>query len=211
MEGVAIVQKRGGAGKTTLCHLLAHGAALYKQQAHLMHTDDRAPIRVNGRRYNYYDARQPDDLSALVKNIINHDGLCIIDSGGNRPEFDKWISAYVDLVLIPVTPDSEAVNLALEKMEILQAHGAKQVKYILNQVSNYQNESRRDQREYFDAIPPDLIVGKLGKVAASKLLRDSDKDTFITPPTNVNNLARKMYRIVRNELNGIKHKVEQAA
>lgn len=211
MEGVAVVQKRGGAGKTTLCHLLAHGAALYKKQAHLMHTDDRAPISVNGRRYSYYDARQPDDLSSLVKSIINSDGLCIIDSGGNRPEFDKWVSTYVDLVLIPVTPDSEAVNLALEKMDILKAHGATHVKYILNQVSSYKNEMARDQREYFDKIPSDLVLGKLGKVSASKILRDSDRDRFITPPTNVNNLSRKLYRLVRNELSQIKDGMEQAA
>lgn len=211
MYGVAIVQKRGGVGKTTLCHLLAHGAALYKKQAHLMHTDDREPINVNGRHYNYYDARQPDDLSTLVRNIINNDGICIIDSGGNRPEFDKWISTYVDLVLIPVSPDSESVNLALEKMDILKAEGAKNVKYILNQVSSYKNEKARDKREYFDYIPQELILGKLGKVSASKTLRDPDKKKFITPPTHVNNLSRKMYRIVRSELDRIKHEFDRAA
>ncbi len=84
----------------------------------------RKIINVNARIYNYYDARQPEELFILVRNIINNDG--------NRPEFDKWISTYVDLVLIPVMPNSEAVNLPLEKMDILKEKWAKNMSYILN-------------------------------------------------------------------------------
>jgi hypothetical protein len=45
--------------------------------------------------------------------VVNEDGLCIIDSDGNRPDFDRWIADSVDLVLIPVTPDPEGVVLGL--------------------------------------------------------------------------------------------------
>ena len=211
MKGVAIVGEKGGVGKTTLCHLLALGAYWRKEQAYLMHTDNRDPIRVSGRPYGYYDARDPEKLSTLISSALNEDGLCIIDSGGNRPEFDKWVSQSVDLVIIPVIPDSESVLLGLEQMERLKKYGAENVRFLLNSVSSNQNERLRDDREYFNLIKKDQIIGKIGKVAAVKRLRESDKDKFITPPSNVNNLSRKFYKIVNEELNITRKKERLAA
>lgn len=211
MKGIAIAQEKGGVGKTTLCHLLALGAYWYKQQAYLMHTDNREPITVNGRPYVYHDAREPDRLSKLIDSVINKDGICIVDSGGNRPEFDKWVSQSVDLVVIPVVPDYEAVMLGIRHRENLIRYGAKNVKFLLNGVSSNFNERQRDQREYFDLLFDDDIAGKIGKVAAVKRLRESDSNAFSTPPTNVNNLARKLYKIVNAELIAIECESEIAA
>ena len=66
-----------------------------------MHTDDLIPLTVQGRPYMYYDARKPEALQTLISAALNEDGLCVIDSGGNRPEFDTWIAESVDLVLVP--------------------------------------------------------------------------------------------------------------
>ena len=118
MRGVALTQRKGGSGKTVLSHALALGAAWHNVPAYLMHTDNREPLKVNGRPYMYYDARDPKTLQTLVDEAINADGLCIIDSAGNRPEFDKWIAQYVDLVLIPVMPDPEDVKEALVQMDV---------------------------------------------------------------------------------------------
>jgi cellulose biosynthesis protein BcsQ len=203
MKGVAIVSTKGGVGKTTLSHLLALGGAWKNVPSYLMHTDDRAPIAVNGRPYAYYDARDPQTLSTLMSAIVNDDGLCIIDSGGNRPDFDRWIADSADLVLIPVTPDPEAVDLALEHMTRLSNYRSHNIRFVLNTVSSNKHEKLRDSAEYFNLLPSELIIGEIGRVAAVKRLRETDKTPFVTPPTNVNNLSRKFYNIVSDALQSI--------
>jgi len=135
MKGVALASSKGGTGKTSLSHLLALGAAWNNIPSYLMHTDNREPIRVQGRPYLYYDARTPETLAALVESAVNQDGLCIIDGGGNRPDFDNWIAGAVDMVLIPVSPDQESTALAISDRERMLTAGATDCRYILNNVS----------------------------------------------------------------------------
>lgn len=201
MKGVLIVSTKGGVGKTSLSHLLAIGAAWKNTPAYLMHTDNRDPIAVQGRPYMYYDARDPETLTRLMEAAINQDGLCIIDSGGNRPDFDKWIASSVDLVLIPVTPDPEAVEMALEHMATLEKYEIDNVFFILNMVSSNKNECIRDNAEYFSRLPESKIIGKVGRVAAVKRLRESDTTPFKTPPTNVNNLSKNLFFTIKKALN----------
>jgi len=200
MQGIAIVSTKGGVGKTALSHLLALGAAWANKPAYLMHTDDREPLKVSGRPYAYYDARNPETLSTLMGAIINDDGFCIIDGGGNRPDFDKWISISVDLVIIPVEPDPEAVELAIEHMARLESYGAKNIYYLQNKVSSNRYEKKRDKSEYFDLLPENKIIGEIGRVVAVKRLRQSDTEKFKTPPTNVNNLSRKLFKLIEKQL-----------
>ena len=208
MKGIAIVSTKGGVGKTSLSHLLALGAAWKNSPAYLMHTDEREPIRVQGRPYMYYDARDPETLSRLIGAAINQDGLCVIDSGGNRPEFDKWIASAVDMVVIPVTPDPEAVEMALEHMERLEGYGAENVRFILNMVSSNRPEQLRDNSQYFSLLPKDKIIGEVSKVSAVKRLREADKGNFETPPTNVNNLSRRLFVTIKSALKDIEEKKE---
>lgn len=201
MKGVAIVQEKGGVGKTTLCHLLALGAAWNNVPAYLIHTDNRKPVTVDRRPYGYYDARNPSRLVELVDSMIDEEGLCIIDGGGNRPDFDRWIAGCVNLVIIPITPDIESVNIGLVHREKLLRYRAGNVKFLLNCVSNNYWERTRDEREYFRDIPDNRILGRLGKVAAVKRLRENDDGPFATPPTPVNKLARQFFKLVNSELN----------
>lgn len=200
MKGVAIACTKGGVGKTTLSHLLALGAAWRGVPAYLMHTDERDPISVMGRPYLYYDARSPETLATLMGAAINEDGLCVIDSGGNRADFDMWIADSVDLVLIPVTPDPEAITMATEHMERLRGAGATNVRFIMNMVSSNRFEKISDVKDYFSKLDTSLVIGEVGRVAAVKKLRLADTTTFQTPSTPVNNLARQFYRLVSNEL-----------
>lgn len=200
MKGVAIVSAKGGVGKTALSHLLALGAAWKNVPSYLMHTDEREPQIVQGRPYMYYDARNPETLSHLMGAAINQDGLCIIDSGGNRPDFDKWISTSVDLVIVPVPPDPEAIKVGLKHFERLSSYGTKNVYFLLNIVSSNKNEKECDFRKYFSKVPQEYVLGQVPKVAAIKALRDDDEEPFQTPPTNVNKVARDFFSLVQKEL-----------
>ena len=200
MRGVALTQRKGGSGKTVLSHALALGASWHNIPAYLMHTDNREPLKVNGRPYMYYDAREPKTLQTLIDSAINADGLCIIDSAGNRPEFDKWIAQYVDLVLIPVMPDPEDVKEALVQMDVLESQGAQNVRYLINNYPSGRVERRYVER-YLRQIPLEKAMGWIGSVKALRTLRENDDPTFQTPPTRVNNLSRSLYRQVRDALN----------
>jgi cellulose biosynthesis protein BcsQ len=204
MKGIAFVGTKGGVGKTTLSHLLALGAAWKGVPAYLMHTDNRPPIKVNGRPYMFYDARKPETLSTLIGAAMNQDGYCIIDSGGNRPDFDKWIASSVDLVLIPVIPDEEAVYLALKHMETLKSYGSSPVRFVINEYSSNRLEREADFREYYSRLPEELVIGQVKKVNAVKRLRKPDHDVFPTPPSNVNNLSRNFYFMIKVALEELK-------
>lgn len=210
MRAILFSCPKGGVGKTTLSHLLALGAAWMQVTAYLMHTDNRSPLKVNGRPYHYYDARKSKRLEMLMRSAFDKEGIFIIDSGGNRPEFDKHAVKGVDLAIIPVTPDPEAVAMAIEHLKALESYGATNVRFILNMVSSNKFEQRRDFSEYFSNLPEGKIMASISKVAATKRLREPDNEPFSTPPTIVNSLAKNLYFAVqetfqeKNEPNLIK-------
>lgn len=200
MRGVAILSDKGGVGKSTLCHLLAIGAAWRDTPAYLFHTDQREPMKVDGRPYAYIDGRNLARLSTVMESLINNDGLCIIDGAGNRPDFDAWIAEAVDLVLIPVVADEEAVSLAIQTMGRLEQQDTK-ARYILNMTSSNRHSQLYDTEHFFSKLDSAKIAGEIKTVSAVKRLRISDESSpFPTPPSNVNNLARAFYRLIANEL-----------
>lgn len=210
MKGVALVGKKGGIGKTSLSHLLAIGAAWKGVPCYFMHTDDREPINVNGRPYAYYDARKPDVLEILINNSLNNDGLFILDSGGNRPEFDAWIARSMDLVLIPVAPDPEDVKEALVHMEELEGYGAENVRFVVNKYPSNRHE-RLYVTRYLAQLPQEKIIAALPEMKAVRVLREDDNPSFETPPSKVNNLARSFYFRINHALEEIEQGREPEA
>lgn len=212
MKGIAVITSKGGVGKSTICHLLAVGAAWRNVPAYVFHTDDREPMKVDGRPYAYIDGRELERLSSVMGSLMNNDGFCIIDGGGNRPEFDKWIADAVDLVLIPVTADEEAVDLAIETMETMEKVGVKHARYLLNMTSTNRYSRLYDFENFFSKLDSRKIAGELKRVDAVKRLRISDeKAPFPTPPSNVNNLSRALHRIVDDAIEAMAEKSEEAA
>ena len=199
MRGVATIGKKGGTGKTTLAHLLALGACWKNVPTHFMHTDDREPIKVDGRPYMYYDARDPENLKTFINMAVNNDGLFVLDGGGNRPEFDLWIAEHMDLVLLPVSPDPEDVDVSLAHMEKLDSEGADNVWFVLNKIPSNIHEKTYIRR-YLDRLPTHRIITALPEMKAVRILREHDEEPFQTPPSKVNNMARNFYTIVAQKL-----------
>ncbi len=201
MKGVAIITNKGGVGKTTLCHLLAVGAIWRNVPAYLFHTDNREPMTVEGRPYAYIDGRDPNTLETMIGGLLNNDGVCVVDGGGNRPKVDLWLAMNMDLVLIPVMADTESVNLAMETMARIEGKGIKNARYILNMVSTNEKGRLFDYTHFFNRLEVDKIAGAIKRMDAVKRLSMPDTEKpFPTPPSNVNNLARTMWRIVDNAL-----------
>jgi chromosome partitioning protein len=202
MKGVSFAGKKGGTGKTALAHALALGTAWQGAPAYFMHTDDREPLQVNGRPYAYYDARDPKNLETLSNTALNNDGLFIIDSGGNRPEFDQWITKAMDLVIIPFMPDPEVVKTNLDHMKRLEEEGASNIRALINAYPSNRNE-REYVKQFLAAIPQEKIIGYVAKTEAIRTLRMDDNPSFKTPVTRVNNLSRRLYFTVLEALNEI--------
>lgn len=204
MKGIAVLSDKGGVGKSTLCHLLAVGAAWRDVPAYLFHTDQREPMKVDKRPYAYIDGRDLKKLTTIMEGLLNNDGFCIIDGAGNRPDFDIWISDAVDLVLIPVVADEEAVCLAMKTMNRLEGQGITHARYVLNMTSTNQHSRQYDIEHFFSKLDSKKIAGEVRHMAAVKRLRISDEAApFPTPPSNVNNLSRSLYRIVDTALSSM--------
>lgn len=200
MKGIAVAGDRGGSGKTSVAHSLALGAAWNDVPAYLFHTDNREPIQTINRPYEYYDARKHEVLMQLVESAMANEGLCIIDGGGNRPEFDKWVAQSVDLTILPICPDPEDIAVGMAHRDRLLDAGVSNVKFIINKYPGSKVEKKYVDKNYLHRIPKKEIIGYLPVVGAVRQLRTSDITDFVRPPSRVNNFARATYKIVNKEL-----------
>lgn len=103
MRVISFLGLKGGTGKTTISHLLAHGCGLNGVKSILAITDaQRLPLETDGRKYEIYDARSAHDIFNLI-NVANNypdDMVLIIDGCRNR-NMDEWIHGFSDLVILP--------------------------------------------------------------------------------------------------------------
>ena len=199
MKSIAITGKKGGTGKTALCHALALGAAWTGKHAHLCHTDDREPLKTLNRPYMYYDAREPKQLEMIADAAASQDGLLIIDLGGNRPQFDEWVAAFADLIIIPTAPDPEDVRESIEHAKRIKAAGGEVVKFVVNKYPASEKERKFVER-YLDLLPQEDILCYVPEIKVIRTLREADVEAFKTPPTRLNNAARRFYREVNTLL-----------
>lgn len=199
MKGVAIIGSKGGTGKTSISHALALGAAWHNIDAIMCHTDDREPLNIKERPYLYYDARDPKKLSAIIEIARKKEGIFIVDGGGNRPTFDKWLASIMDLIIITITPDQEGIKQAINDYNSMKKSGAKNIYYLVNKYPANKFE-RVFIEKYFNDIPENDILCKVPELKSIRLLREDDIGGFKTPPTKINNLSRLIYKKVNNNL-----------
>jgi len=123
---ISIVGTKGGTGKTTASHMLAHGAALDGlTNAMLVTTDDREILEVDRRRYQIYDCRGEAELIDLVSALTTTDDFAgwtvVLDGGGNRPAVDDLLVQISDAVLLATRDSAEDLRQLIANLAAVVA------------------------------------------------------------------------------------------
>jgi chromosome partitioning protein len=100
---IVLAGDKGGSGKTTSSHAIAHGLAMYGVHAFHISTDPRREILPpEARRYATLDGRDPRNLGSIIDRLHEAErAIVLIDGGGGRPEVDKVLSEVADLTILP--------------------------------------------------------------------------------------------------------------
>ncbi|GAA4328657.1 hypothetical protein GCM10023144_14660 [Pigmentiphaga soli] len=120
---VCVLGNKGGTGKTTLSHMIAHGMGLLGKRVVCVLTDiERERLAKEGRRYLPFDARSHDNLSRVVTTLNEvDDWFGVIDGGGNRSDMDSQLANLADMVLLPFRDSHEDIRTVLRDLEWLPA------------------------------------------------------------------------------------------
>lgn len=111
---------KGGTGKTTTAHLACLGAILRNHPAAYVLTDPERQVRSEGRPYGVLDGRMPDKLAQILSaSHSSLNGWLFLDGGGNRPAFDREISAEADLTILPFRASEEDLDTVANDLQRL--------------------------------------------------------------------------------------------
>lgn len=116
---VSVIGNKGGTGKTTLSHMMAHGLGLFGMHAVAILTDTlRDKLSKTNRNYLPFDARSDENLAQAVARLraVRH-WTGIIDGGGNRPEVDRKLADLADLVILPFRDSHEDMRTVIGDLE----------------------------------------------------------------------------------------------
>jgi hypothetical protein len=123
---IAVVGSKGGTGKSSISHLLAHGAGSLPRpiMAVVLTTDPEDEMPDQGtRRYGVVDARDRDKLLAEMDRLLRVPQLLIIiDGAAARADLDALVSEVADLALVPFGPSAqEAARAAANLLRMPKA------------------------------------------------------------------------------------------
>ena len=118
---IVLAGDKGGSGKTTSSHAIAHGLALQGIHAFHISTDPRRPILpAEARRYATLDGRDPRTLGTVLDRLGDmEDGVALIDGGGGRPDIDAVLSEAADLTILPFMQSQTDLRVARVDLERL--------------------------------------------------------------------------------------------
>jgi hypothetical protein len=196
---ICIIGNKGGTGKTTLTHMLAHGLGLFGKYTVAVLTDTyRQPLAKTNRNYLPFDARHADDLSRVVTKLRDVDNWYgVIDGGGNRPDMDAKLAALADLVLLPFRDSHEDFRTVSQDLRRFpRAYG------LPSQWPRNAWQNATAERELHRALAetPDRLLEPVYALSASKLLLEYE--LAVRLPSSLNNACR-MLALQAMELAGI--------
>jgi chromosome partitioning protein len=118
---VAILGRKGGAGKTSLAHALGHGLGSLPTpvMAAVVTTDELTPVPPRtGRRYLPVAGHTGELFQRNVRALLDRDDVVlVIDGAASRPAADQAAAKMADLVLVPFTPAEQDVAVVLKDLE----------------------------------------------------------------------------------------------
>ena len=196
---VCIIGNKGGTGKTTLSHMLAHGMGLFGKYTVAVLTDaDRFKLSKHRRNYLPFDARKPENLEKVIAklhSVANWYG--VIDGGGNRHEMDRRLAGASDLVLLPFRDSHEDIRTVIQDMERFPNAYALPSQWPTNQ---WQQAASSRAVEQFLHDYKHRLLEPVYQLSSTKLLLQEDLPE--TLPTPLNNACRALTMQVM-ELMGI--------
>jgi chromosome partitioning protein len=161
---IAVLGSKGGTGKSSVSHLLAHGfGSLPKPvDAIVITTDPEDTVHTIDRRYYTADGRDHTRLGMIIHKLQDQDRLVIVvDGAAGRPAVDQIIGGIADLIVVPFTPARHDVERAARHLEALpEAVG------LPNRWPSHP-AARAHANKLFNLLPKDRImepVQTLGKI-----------------------------------------------
>lgn len=118
---IVIAGDKGGSGKTTTSHAIAHGLAMHGVHAFHISTDPRREILpAQARRYATLDGRDPKVLGTLLDRLGGMErAVALIDGGGGRPDVDRVLSKAADLTILPFMQSQTDLRVVKADMDRL--------------------------------------------------------------------------------------------
>jgi chromosome partitioning protein len=118
---IVLAGDKGGSGKTTSSHAIAHGLAMHGIRAFHISTDARREILpAETRRYATLDGRNPATLGAILDKLAPVDDVVVlIDGGGGRPDIDAVLSQAADLTILPFMQSQTDLRVARADLDRL--------------------------------------------------------------------------------------------
>ena len=186
---VSIIGNKGGTGKTTLSHMVAHGLGLMDMRAVAMLTDTyREKLSKSGRDYLPFDARSPENLTSAVRRLrIVRDWMGVVDGGGNRPQMDEQLAALSDLVILPFRESHEDIRTVTRDLERFPHAWALPSQWPTNP---WAAASAQRNVDSLMAIHKDRILAPVFAQSATKLLLQDQVPTKL--PRALDNACREI-------------------
>jgi hypothetical protein len=188
---VCIIGNKGGTGKTTLSHMIAHGIGLLDKRAVCVLTDiSRDKLSKDSRTYLPFDARSPDNLDKVMRTIANvPDWFGVIDGGGNRPATDRMLAEPADLVLLPFRDSHEDIRTVLRDLERFPRARALPSQWPTNSFARAAADKAVDtlMAHYRHRVLPPVPM-----FPSSKLLLQTEVPERL--PASLNNVCRQLAR-----------------
>lgn len=186
---ICIIGNKGGTGKTTLSHLLAHGLGLFGKYTVAVLTDiERKPLSRVGRNYLPFDARQTENLERVVRKLRSvGNWYGVIDGGGNRPQMDATLAGLADLVLLPFRDSHEDLRTLAQDLDRFPHAYALPSQWPSNP---WQLQAATRAVEHLLARHRDRLLEPVHAQSATKLLLQNEVPAQL--PAALNNTARML-------------------